>query len=253
VTADTGVAQFLQVNGMQMNEFGLPMLVNMLGNIDVEILIDEGPDNETVMGDVFDLLMAMAQNQMPIPPAVLVEASALPITAKKKLQGMLGQVDPAKQQMQQLVMQDKAADIQKKQAEVGHLQSGSALNMAKAQTQGATNPADPIDTAQKIANINETNATAAHKRASAAQIHHGAMYQPLQDLADHAQQVADRTVNTAHQNADRMMDHFHQTANRAMEHAHRNADRVQEAVNLQQQLKAQQAAAQQQGPPGGGE
>ena len=253
VTADTGVSQFLQVNGMQMNEFGLPILVNMLGNIDVEILIDEGPDNETVMGDVFDLLMAMAQNQMPIPPAVLIEASALPITAKKKLQGMLGQVDPAKQQMQQLVMQDKAADIQKKQAEVGHLQSGSALNMAKAQTQGATNPADPIDTAQKIANINETNATAAHKRASAVKIHHGAMYQPLQDLADHAQQMADRSVDTAHQNADRMLDHFHQTANRAMEHAHRNADRVQEAINQQQQLKAQQAAAQQQGPPGGGE
>jgi hypothetical protein len=87
VTGDQQVAQFMQINGVQLNEFGQPMLVNMLGNIDVEIKVDEGPDTETVMGDVFDLLMALVQNNVPVPPQLIIEASALPMSEKKKLHG----------------------------------------------------------------------------------------------------------------------------------------------------------------------
>jgi len=197
----------------------------MLGNIDVEILIDEGPDNETVMGDVFDLLMALAQNNVPVPPQAIIEASTLPLSEKKKLQAMISQPDPMKQQAQQLLLADKQADIQKKQAEIPKIQTGAMLNAAKARTEGLPAappiPPSPLDLAQKLADINETNATAAHKRASATQIYHGALFQPLQTLADHAQQNAQRAVNvqqqavdTMHQNADRVLDHFHQTANR---------------------------------------
>ena len=109
------------------------------------------------------------------------------------------------------------------------------LNVAKAHTQGAAEaPANPLDQAQQIADINETNATAAHKRAAAAKIYHGAAYQPLQDMADHVQQVANRQTDSLHRDADRMVDHFHRSADRAMEHGHRNADRIQEAINQQQ-------------------
>src|SRR6516165_984727 len=218
VTNDMGIAQFLQINGVQMNEYGLPMLVNMLGNIDVEILIDEGPDNETVMGDVFDLLMALAQNNVPVPPAAIIEASTLPLSEKKKLQAMISQPDPMKQQAQQLLLADKQADIQKKQAEVGKIQTGSMLNVAKARTEGLPAappvPPSPLDYAQKLADINETNATAQHKRASAETLQHKALFSPLQTLADHAQQNADRMVSSLHQDADRSLDHFHRVADR---------------------------------------
>src|SRR5215471_7277596 len=219
VTNDTGVSQFLQVNGVGMNEFGLPILVNMLGNIDVEILIDEGPDEETVMGDVFDLLMALAQNNVPVPPQAIIEASSLPLSVKKRLQAITQQVDPMQAQAKQLQLAGMSAEVQKKQAEVGKIQTGSMLNVAKARTEGLPTtpppPPTPLQAAQQLADINETNATAQHKRASADVLQHKALFQPLQTLADHAQRNAERSVDTMHQNVDRIVDHFHRTADRA--------------------------------------
>jgi hypothetical protein len=226
VSQNQGVAQFMQINGVQLNEYGLPILVNMLGNIDVEIKIDEGPDNETIQGDIFDLLIALAQNNVPVPPAAIIEASALPASEKKKLGAIIAQPDPVKQQTQQLLMQDKGADIQKKQAEVGKIQSATMLNVAKARTTGMPKDAPPVktplDVAQQLANINETNATAMHKRASAQNLYHGALITPLQMVAEHAQRNADRAVDSMHRHADR-----------AMDSAHRNADRIQGAMDAQ--------------------
>jgi hypothetical protein len=226
VSGDQQIAQFLQINGVQLNEFGLPVLVNMLGNIDVEIKIDEGPDNETVMGDIFDLLMALSQNNVPVPPAAIIEASNLPMSEKKKLQQMISQPDPAKEQAQQLVMQDKAADIQKKQAEVGKIQTAAMLNVSKARTQGMPAapppPETPLQTAQQLADINETNATAMHKRASAQSLYHKALISPLQLLGEHAQRNADRHGEVV----DRVLDHFHRSADRAMDSHHQTASRA---------------------------
>jgi hypothetical protein len=225
VTDDAGVAQFLQVNGVDLDPWGRPMLVNMLGNIDVEIKIDEGPDNETVMGDVFDLLMALSQNNVPVPPQAIIEASGLPLSEKKKLQAMVNQPDPVKQQAAQLQLQGAQAVIQKTQAETqkltadaGKSQTGAMLNVAKARTEGMPSaplpPKSPLDTAQQLADINETNATAAHKRASANSLDHRALISPLQLLAEHAQRIADRNTNSFHQNADRALEHFHRSADR---------------------------------------
>jgi hypothetical protein len=235
VTDDMGVAQFLQINGVTLNEYGMPTLVNMLGNIDVEILIDEGPDEETVMGDVFDLLMALAQNNVPVPPQAIIEASALPISVKKKLTALTQQVDPMQAQAKQLQIAGLGAEVQKKQAEVGKIQTASMLNVAKARTEGLPTtpppPPTPLDVAQRLADINETNATAQHKRASAEVLQHKALFQPLQTLADHAQRNADRGVDIMHQHADRILDHFHQTADRAS----------REGIARMQAMKAQRA------------
>jgi len=115
-------------------------------------------------------------------------------------------------------LQDKAADIQKKQAEVGKIQTGSMLNMAKARTEGIPNapapPPSPLDVAERLAKINETNATAQHKRASAESLQHKALITPLQLLAEHSQRNAERAVDTAHRNADRLIDHHHRTQDR---------------------------------------
>jgi hypothetical protein len=224
VSGDQQVAQFLQINAVALNEFGLPILVNMLGNIDVEIKIDEGPDTETVTRDIYDLLMSFVQNNIPVPPAVLIEASGLPLSKKKEILQQLNAPDPMKQQASQLLMQDKAADIQKKQAEVGKIQSASMLNVAKAHTQGTAPPPPqtPLQTAQQLADINETNATAMHKRASAQSLYHKALLSPLQLLGEHAQRNADRHGEVV----DRVLDHFHRSADRAIDSHHQTAQRA---------------------------
>lgn len=218
VSGDQQVAQFMQINGITLNEYGLPMLVNALGNIDVEIKIDEGADNETVMGDIFDLLMALAQNNVPVPPAAIIEASNLPMSEKKKLQQMINTPDPVKQAATQAAIGKVQSEAQLNSAKAQSEQTKGMLNIAKARTEGTPAPSlppkTPLDVAQQLADINETNATAFHKRAAATGIYHKALISPLQLLADHAQRNADRFTSSAHQNADRLVDHFHRTADR---------------------------------------
>jgi hypothetical protein len=231
VTDDQQIVQFMQINGIGLNEFGVPVLVNMLGNIDVEIKIDEGKDSESVMSDIFDLLIALAQNNVPIPPAAIIEASGLPLSEKKKLQQMAAQPDPMKQAVTQALIGKTQAETQKLTADAGKSQSGSVLNMAKARTEGMPKappePLTPLDLAQKAADVNETNATAFHKRASATALYHKALVTPLQLLSDHANRHADRSVDSFHRNQDRALDHFH-----------RNQDRAQQAEQARQQVQA---------------
>jgi hypothetical protein len=227
VTENQQVYQFMQINGVEFNEYGLPQLVNVLGNIDVEIKVDEGPDTETIMGDIFDLLMSLAQNNVPVPPAAIIEASYLPLSEKQKLQQMVGQVDPMAQAAKQMMLQKGQADIQKTQAETQKAGSQTALNVAKARTEGMPaappQPQTPLQIAQQVADINETNATAMHKRASATSLYHKALVSPLQLLADHAQRNTDRLHDTAHKNADRLTDSSHKNADRLSQQIMRNA------------------------------
>jgi hypothetical protein len=213
-----------------LNEYGVPTLVNFLGNIDVEIKVDEGPDTETVMGAVFDLLMALSQNNVPVPPAAIIEASGLPLSEKRKLQAMVSQPDPVKEMATKLAMAEKQADIGKTQAETGKAQSAAMLNIARAQTEGMPDaPAPPktsLDYAQQLADINETNATADHKRANAEATRRKAMQSPLQLLSDNAQRDADRRMNAIERDIDRAVDSAHRNADRIVDSRHRDADRA---------------------------
>src|SRR5262249_38192215 len=133
-------------------------------------------------------------------------------------QQMVAQKDPMTEQAKQLALQEKQADIGKKTAEIGKIQSASMLNVAKSRTEGMPDappmPKSPLDIAEQMAKINETNATAMHKRASAVSMDHRALITPLQLLADHAQRNVERAVDTAHRNADRALDHHHRTQDR---------------------------------------
>jgi hypothetical protein len=219
VTDDEGVAQFMQINGVELDEWGLPVLVNMLGNIDVEIKIDEGRDSETVMSDIFDLLMGLSQNGVPVPPQVIIQASGLPLSEKKKLTGMLAQPDPVKQAAQEATIDKARAEAQKLRADAGNSQTKGILNLAKARTEGMPTgapepPKGPLDLMQQMADIEETQATAEHKRASARDLDNKARISPLQLLADHSQRNADRFDTSLHKLADRSIDHFHRKEDR---------------------------------------
>jgi hypothetical protein len=223
VTDDEGAAQFMQINGMQLDEYGLPQLVNMLGNIDVEIKIDEGRDSETVMGDIFELLMGLSQNNVPVPPAVIIQASGLPISEKKKLIAMLSQPDPVKQAAQQATIAKTQAEAAKLNAEAGNAQSKAVLNVAKAQTEGMPSghpppPKDQLDIAQQMAEIEEKSATAEHKRASARSMDlRDNVLTPLQQMADHAVKQRERFAASTEKMADRHFEGFQRSQDRAMQ------------------------------------
>ena len=135
VTNDQGLAQYVMVNAIRVDQWGRPVIINQLGNLDVDIIADEGPDNVNVMGSIYDMLTVMAQQKIPIPPQVLIEASPLPASKKRELTALLAQAQqppPQAQQAQQLLMQDKQADVGKKQADAMNQRAGAIHKLAMA-------------------------------------------------------------------------------------------------------------------------
>ena len=157
VSENQGVSQFIQINGTGRDEYGVPYLVNFLGNIHVEIKVDEGPDNETVMSGMFDVLIALTQNNVPVPPQAIIEMSNLPYSEKQKLQGMLAQPDPIKQAVTQAMIAKTNSEAQRNQADAGKSQTAAMLNIAKARNEGMPQAQEPqptpLDVAEQIANI----------------------------------------------------------------------------------------------------
>jgi hypothetical protein len=222
VTDDEGLAQFMQINGVGLDEYGIPVMVNALGNIDVEIKIDEGRDSESVMGEIFELLMGLSQNNVPVPPAVMIQASGLPLSEKKKLTAMLAQPDPVKQAAQQATIAKTQAEAAKLNAEAGNAQSKAVLNVAKAQTEGMPSghpppPKDTLDQLEQMASIKEKDATAEHKRALATSMSlQDQVLTPLQQLAEHAVKNRERFAASTEKMADRHFEGIHRAADRAV-------------------------------------
>src|SRR5260221_600670 len=105
VTDDQQLAQFIQLNGLDVDEWGRPVIVNAVGSLDVDIILDEGPDVINMMSDTFDTLSALAAKGANIPPQVLLELSPIMGSMKQRLLKMMQpQVDPNEQRA-------KAAEI----------------------------------------------------------------------------------------------------------------------------------------------
>lgn len=130
ITGDQKVAQFVQLNGLQLDEYGNPVIVNQLGNVSVDIVLDEGPDTENVMSDVFDTLQAIAQNGVAVPPQVIIEMSTLPNETKEKLVEMLTAPppDPMQEQAKQIALEAESAKVEKTKAETLKVASDALIN-----------------------------------------------------------------------------------------------------------------------------
>lgn len=131
VTDEEGVAQFVQLNGLQLDEYGLPTIVNALGSLDVDLIMDEGPDTMNVMQDTFDVMSTLAQNKVPIPPAVLIKLSGLPGKAKKEVLQALEQPkqDPEKAALE---MENAKAEVGKTKAEALNQFASASQKFAQA-------------------------------------------------------------------------------------------------------------------------
>src|SRR5262245_19875455 len=148
VTDKNGEQQFVGINMPSVDQMGMPQTMNPIGELDVDIILDEGPDSITIMQDTYD---ALSQALPAIAPMlgpggsqaimdVLVETSPLPADVKDRFraasqqaQQQGGQPDPKTQALMaktQIDQQAKQADIQIEQFKA---QQKAALQQQEAQ------------------------------------------------------------------------------------------------------------------------
>lgn len=133
VTDDEEVTQFVAVNQLMATPAG-PQLVNALGELDVDIILDEGPDHVNAQADAYENLTVLAGQGVQFPPDVVIELSSLPHSLKKKILGKLEQAaqqpSPEMQAEQAKIMgqreqialkkEQAAADIEMDTQKMGH-------------------------------------------------------------------------------------------------------------------------------------
>jgi hypothetical protein len=78
---------FIQLNGLSLDQFGRPVIVNALGALDVDIDLEEGPDVSSLMQDAYEMLKGYPAGV--IPPQVLIEMSPMPRAQKNRILQML--------------------------------------------------------------------------------------------------------------------------------------------------------------------
>lgn len=114
VTDPQGNDQLVEINGLRVDPTQGPMMVNNIAQLDVNIIIDEGPDTITTQLETFDQLTALAGKGAQIPPQLLIEVSALPPHIKKRWIEKLeqgNQPDPQKEQLKKLAIETAEAEI----------------------------------------------------------------------------------------------------------------------------------------------
>jgi hypothetical protein len=116
VTDNQGEQQFVGINMPSTGEDGMPTTINPIGELDVDIILDEGPDTVTLMQDTYD---AIAQALPAIAPMltpdkamvvmeVMIETSPLPADVKKKFRdaSQQGQQGPSPEQQKMMAEQE---------------------------------------------------------------------------------------------------------------------------------------------------
>jgi hypothetical protein len=141
ITDDEQATQFIGLNQVQVDPMtGQPMVQNAVAQMDVDVILETGPDTVTLQSEEFEQLAQIMPQLAALPPPyalALIEASSLPAQRKKKMTELLsggGEQSPEAQAQaqKQAQMQERAA-----MAEIATKESSAALNMAKAQNEGA--------------------------------------------------------------------------------------------------------------------
>lgn len=141
VTDEAQAPQFIGLNVVQgYDPFTMqPVMENAVAQMDVDIIIEEAPDLVTLRQEEFEQLSALAQQGIPIPPEILVEASAVRNKAR-----ILEAMKAAQQQAMQAQMGAQQAAMQKAEAEtrakVISAEAKARLDMARAQKTQAETP-----------------------------------------------------------------------------------------------------------------
>lgn len=164
VTDANGDQQPVQINGVETDPMTMmQQKVNQLGSLDVDIIIDEGPDTVNMMADALETLQsAVAQGQQ-IPPQIMIELLPLPDTLKKKLLGMLSEAqkpDPMVQQGQQIELAQGAAKVKETEASamLKQAQAQAALQPEPQAIEAGPQGPTAAETLETMAKVDETHA-----------------------------------------------------------------------------------------------
>jgi hypothetical protein len=164
VTDDENSVNFVGLNQVGTNPMtGMPTMVNQVSALDVDIIMEEGPDTINMMADTWEALSALAQNGAEIPPAILLElAPGIDATTRKRLIEKMSQPDPMQEQAKQLELQTAAAKVQDTQAATG-LKKAQTIDTLRGEQGGQQGPEEhPAVTA---ANVENTMADTEYKKA----------------------------------------------------------------------------------------
>jgi hypothetical protein len=105
------VVQFFSINKLAMNQWGQPIIENLVGAVDVDIILDEGPDTANLLQDAYE----MVKDDPTVPWNIKLKFMPMPASMKAEIQEELAkqsqQPDP-KMQTEQLKQQGMQAKIQ---------------------------------------------------------------------------------------------------------------------------------------------
>lgn len=158
---------------------GQPIVENDVSGLDVDIVIEEGPDLSTLQGEVFESLSKLAQGGIAIPPKAIIEVAPIPADKKKKIldemeKGGLPpevqkQMSEMQQQLQQLQQENQTLkqDGSLKQAELQL--KGRELDIKEAEA-SQTTPTDPLAGEQAGADLDYKRAQTAKTMADAEKV-----------------------------------------------------------------------------------
>jgi len=156
-------------------------MVNAIGELDVDIIMDEGSDTINAQQDVYETMTQIMPSIAPMlkpqeaaaAVSILVESSSVSATAKKTWRDATQQQqpDPMQEQAKQIALAGEAA-------KVDETKSKTMLNQAKAQeamTPDMAAPGQPakfelppeMQMMKAAADIDKTQADATHKRSTA--------------------------------------------------------------------------------------
>lgn len=208
VTDDGQVAQFFAVNQLQVGPDGNPALVNALGSLDVDIIIDEGPDTVNMQADAYDTLSVMATKGQQVPPELLIELSPLQGSEKKKaieiIERSRQQAMEAQQPAQQIEMAGAQAKIEETNANALLKQAQARKAMADAGTAGQGGETGPseIDIAKALADIRAVNAGVDKTMAETRKIETETALKPMEFAQGQREQEMSRQERFAFKGAD---------------------------------------------------
>jgi hypothetical protein len=197
VTDDNQIAQFFAVNQLTVGPNGQPTIMNALGSLDVDIIIDEGPDTINLQQDAYDTLSIMAQKGQQVPPQVLIELSPLTGSVKKKVLDMIEQAQNAPPNPLQVAGAE--AELRKVNSEALRNEAMAQKAMADAGTAGMNGETGPseIEIAKALAEIRNKNASTEKTVAETAKITVETQLKPIEMANQQIEQERSREERMA--------------------------------------------------------
>jgi hypothetical protein len=122
---DSKIPQFIQLNGQRgLNEWGQPIIVNAVGSLNVDIILDDGPDTANVLTEAYE----MVKDDPSVPWQIKLELMPMAQSIKDKIEQL--QQQAAQQQKPDPQAQAK---IQTEQIKGQVAQQKGQAEIAKAQ------------------------------------------------------------------------------------------------------------------------